>query len=81
MVERIEKHKAPAAFSHATGSGGWGTRAVRCPSEDFGAVPKNTWLEMAYHEGYLSRKKFRELKKRYEKVYALVTQGRKSVLS
>jgi len=80
MVERIEKHKAPAA-SQATVSGGWGPRTGRCPSEDSMAVPKNTWLEMAYHEGYLSRKKFRELKKRYEKVYALVTQGRKSVMS
>ena len=38
--------------------------------------PKNTWLEMAYHEGYLSRKKFRELKRRYAKVHALISQGR-----
>ncbi|MFA5261480.1 MAG: hypothetical protein WC450_09650 [Candidatus Omnitrophota bacterium] len=76
MVERTAGHEAHVNPLRL-GEGGRGIRATLvCPADEPLSGPKSTWLEMAYHEGYLSRKKFRELKKRYDKVYTLMTQGR-----
>lgn len=79
MVEQSVKHKAAASF-RSREHGTWGVGTLNCRAER-PPVTKNGWLEMAYHEGYLSRRKFRELKKRYDKVYALVNQGRESPMS
>lgn len=79
MMERTARHEAhPVPFRPGEG-GRWGRVTLACPGDEPLSGPKNTWLEMAYHEGYLSRRKFRELKKRYEKVYALMTQRRNGI--
>ncbi len=43
-----------------------------CLPKDEASSAKNAWLDMAYHKGYLTRKKFRELKKRYARIHSLM---------
>ena len=77
MVKRTTKDKAPAPAFLRTRSGGESIPVLMTYSADEALTgPKNTWLEIAYHEGYLTRRKFRELKRRYEKVHALMSSGR-----